>query len=346
MSADDSDPLDSDNFNCIDYINKKFPTEESLNHLDTFIVGITSQISTLDEELSKSIQSQTIAGEIASKEIIEASNAIQELFDKITDIKSKASQSEHMVQEICSDIKKLDYAKNHLQVSMTALKRIQMLINAIGQLQKLSDECNYREAALVLDAIKQIIQHFEKHQSIPIIIDIKERLDIIQDSLKIRVSKNFAELSHLVDTVADVSDITLSNITPSKFNNDDQSINSSIVDSCLIVDALGKSFRQTILNNFIQQQLQSYETIFGSNNKSNFTLDLIERRFFCNSSNNLIYRLPSGNELNVYRRLEMPYLLLILITFVLNCLLIYYKDIMISLYVRRESQRWDVNSCY
>lgn len=47
----------------------------------------------------------------------------------------KASQSERMVQEICADIKKLDYAKTHLQASITALKRLQMLITAIGQLE-------------------------------------------------------------------------------------------------------------------------------------------------------------------------------------------------------------------
>jgi hypothetical protein len=34
-----------------------------------------------------------------------------------------ASQSEKMVQEICADIKKLDYAKNHLQTSITSLNR-------------------------------------------------------------------------------------------------------------------------------------------------------------------------------------------------------------------------------
>ena len=40
-----------------------------------------------------------------------------------------------MVQEICADIKKLDYAKTHLQSSITALKRLQMLITAVGQLE-------------------------------------------------------------------------------------------------------------------------------------------------------------------------------------------------------------------
>ena len=69
------------------------------------------------------------------QDILEAQVSIEELFEKIRDIKLKASQSESMVQEICADIKKLDYAKNHLQVSITSLNRLQMLINAVGQLE-------------------------------------------------------------------------------------------------------------------------------------------------------------------------------------------------------------------
>lgn len=57
---------------------------------------------------------------------------IQELFGKINEIRRKAEQSEVMVQEICRDIKKLDYAKKHLTYTITALRRLAMLINAVG----------------------------------------------------------------------------------------------------------------------------------------------------------------------------------------------------------------------
>lgn len=66
---------------------------------------------------------------------METQGSINDLFQKISDIKLKASQSEKMVQEICADIKKLDYAKNHLQTSITSLNRLQMLISAVGQLE-------------------------------------------------------------------------------------------------------------------------------------------------------------------------------------------------------------------
>lgn len=55
------------------------------------------------------------------------SRELQELNGHIQEIKTKADQSEAMVQEICRDIKKLDYAKKHLTSTITALRRLGML---------------------------------------------------------------------------------------------------------------------------------------------------------------------------------------------------------------------------
>ena len=54
---------------------------------------------------------------------------MQELMYKIREIKTKAEQSETMVQEICRDIKKLDFAKKHITTTITALHRLTMLGN-------------------------------------------------------------------------------------------------------------------------------------------------------------------------------------------------------------------------
>jgi len=61
------DILDSSDFNPIQFINQKFPTETSLDLLDTFLTGISSQISSLDEEISKAVQAQSKAGEQATR---------------------------------------------------------------------------------------------------------------------------------------------------------------------------------------------------------------------------------------------------------------------------------------
>ncbi len=264
-----TDPLDDNNFDVISFINSRFPTENSLNELDTYVIGIGSQISVLVDEISKAVQTQSIAGQQASKDLLEAQTSIQDLFTKINDIKLKASQSEKMVQEICADIKKLDYAKTHLQTSITSLKRLQMLITAVGQLELLAQEYQYRETANLLDAVKQLLAHFDKYNLIPLISDIRTRVDVIQIDLKKHVHYAFREIGQLVDTVSDLNSAVYSEL-PGNMK--------SLSDACLVVDALGILARKELLDEFVQLQLVPYEKLFGPD-KQHFTLDQVERRW-------------------------------------------------------------------
>lgn len=61
------DPLDSADFDPVSFINQRFPTEASLDGLDTFVAAVNSQIATLDEEISKSIQTQSVSGKQATQ---------------------------------------------------------------------------------------------------------------------------------------------------------------------------------------------------------------------------------------------------------------------------------------
>jgi hypothetical protein len=63
----------------------------------------------------------------------------------------------------------------------------------------------YREAANLLDAVKQLMTHFDKYISIPLISEIQDRVDSIQKSLKIHVHTSFRDIGKILETVADVS---------------------------------------------------------------------------------------------------------------------------------------------
>eukprot|EP01041_Mallomonas_annulata_P011803 gene11803-24725_t len=267
------DILDRTDFDPVKYINQKFPNEQSLDYLDTFLVGIGSQISALDDEISKAVQAQSKAGEQASRDISEAQTSITELFEKIHDIKSKASQSERMVQEICADIKKLDYAKTHLQSTITSLKRLQMLITAVGQLELMASEYHYREVANLYDAVKQLLTHFDRYTSVPKITEVKGRVDAIQSDLRRHVHSSFRELGQLVDSVSSDAD------TP---NDDSYSSGGSgakaLADACMVVDALGPAARLDLLEEFVQLQMLPYEKHFAPG-KSYFSLDQVDQRW-------------------------------------------------------------------
>ncbi|KAF4033636.1 Vps53-like [Phytophthora infestans] len=147
------DLLDRPEFDAREFINRNFPDEQSLGDIGDFVSRLRGRMKELDDSLSQASQDQSLAAHQALLDLKEAKTASQQLFHKIHDIRGKAEQSEVMVQEICRDIKQLDYAKRHLQTTLTALKRLHMLVNAVDQLEFMSSQRNYREAASSLKAV-------------------------------------------------------------------------------------------------------------------------------------------------------------------------------------------------
>ena len=90
--------------------------------------------------------------------------AIDALFGRIKEIKSKAEQSELMVAEICKDIKQLDYAKQHLQDTITALKKLHMMVTAVEQLKNYTEQRQYQDASHLLAAVKSLLSHFDRYR--------------------------------------------------------------------------------------------------------------------------------------------------------------------------------------
>ena len=114
--------------------------------VEPLIAKLKLKIRRVDADILDSVRSQSTSGSQAKADLHAAQQAIsvrsvlccasavadscgwlQELNGHIQEIKSKADQSEAMVQEICRDIKKLDFAKKNLTSTITALRRLGML---------------------------------------------------------------------------------------------------------------------------------------------------------------------------------------------------------------------------
>jgi cysteinyl-tRNA synthetase len=89
-----------------------------------------------------------------------------------------------MVHDITQDVKSLDYAKRHLTSSVTVLKRLQMLVTAVDQLETMSKNKQYKESAQLLQAVIQLMQHFRTYKSVPQIAQLSERINALQKELE------------------------------------------------------------------------------------------------------------------------------------------------------------------
>mmetsp|Transcript_6722 Transcript_6722/g.8843 ORF Transcript_6722/g.8843 Transcript_6722/m.8843 type:complete len:874 (+) Transcript_6722:83-2704(+) len=264
-------PLEAPDFDPISFINQQFPSEESLDRLDPFIGQTAVSLADLDEEISKAVEAQSQAGQQAAGDIEDAKGAIIDLFDKIADIKEKAKQSEIMVQDICKDIKQLDYAKQHLQDTITALKRLHMLVTAVDQLKDRAAQRHYREAANLVDAVKQLLTHFESYSAVPKIAELKETYASIRKDLTEQIFKAFNKVGQIASNVADAESFELSNqVTPGEFR--------SLAEACLVVDALGPEARARQVKQYCGDQLMFYANIFRKEGDA-ASLDQVDRRF-------------------------------------------------------------------
>lgn len=125
------DPLDAIDFDPVEYINKAFPDEASLDNLDEVIRRMSVKVKRLDNEIVSSVRAQMDSSASGKQELESAQASIRELAIKIQDIKEKAEASGKLVNEICKDIKSLDYAKTNLTVSINVLEKLQMLCKLI-----------------------------------------------------------------------------------------------------------------------------------------------------------------------------------------------------------------------
>lgn len=235
-----------------------FPTEASLSGVEPLMQKIHSEIRRVDAGILAAVRQQSNSRTKAKEDLAAATHAVEELMYKIREIKSKAEQSETMVQEICRDIKKLDFAKKHITTTITALHRLTMLVSAVEQLQVMASKRQYKEAAAQLEAVNQLCSHFEAYRDIPKITELREKFKNIKQLLKSHVFSDFSSLGTGKET-------------------EEANLLQHLSDACLVVDALEPSVREELVNNFCSRELTSYEQIFEGAELAK--LDKTERRY-------------------------------------------------------------------
>eukprot|EP00252_Welwitschia_mirabilis_P001763 TRINITY_DN11706_c0_g1_i1.p1 TRINITY_DN11706_c0_g1~~TRINITY_DN11706_c0_g1_i1.p1 ORF type:complete len:829 (+),score=191.73 TRINITY_DN11706_c0_g1_i1:175-2661(+) len=247
-----------DKSNTLEYINQMFPTEASLSGVEPMMQKIQNEIRQVDAQILAAVRQQSNSGSKAKEDLAAATQAIKELMDKIREIKNKAEQSEAMVQEICRDIKKLDFAKKHITTTITALHRLTMLVSAVEQLQQMASKRHYKEAAGQLEAVNQLCGHFEAYRDVPKISELRDQFKGIKKMLKSHIFSDFSSLG-------------------TARLKEDAALMQQLADACLVVDALEAPVKEELIKNVCNKELMTYQQIFEGTEVAK--LDKAERRY-------------------------------------------------------------------
>ena len=246
-----------DDYDPIDHLNAIFSHPSTLSSVTATSRALQTYQDDLDDEID-SLEEQQAISNAECLERMQASKAeLADLFKKIESVRERALQTEKNITEMTADIKQLDNTKKNLTLSMTALKRLQMLTTAYEQLRVLIQTRQYRECAQLLQAVIQLMAHFKSYRSIDQIATL---------------SRNVADLQReLLEQVCEDFEITFARSEiPQK--------RGMLHEACLVVDALGDAARSRLVTWYCNTQLREYRQVFRGNEEAG-SLDNISRRY-------------------------------------------------------------------
>lgn len=193
-----SDSLDSPDFNVTEWINKKFPTEESLVNVDEEVENIRSEIKRLDEQIVLEVSQQSKLGESGREALISANQTVGGLIEKIREIKKKATEAEMMVHEITDDIQDLDIAKTNLTATIRALTQLNNIVTRIDQVKQMVSTHQYDDVAGSIESINDMLALFDEYKQIPKISKLHNETEQLSKDLKNQIfSELFQDVSQL-----------------------------------------------------------------------------------------------------------------------------------------------------
>ncbi|KAI4158853.1 MAG: hypothetical protein LQ342_007089 [Letrouitia transgressa] len=249
--------LESAEYNPIDDLNAIFSHPSTLSSVSKAAKALRQHQDELDKDISELVFKQATSDSESVRRIQTAKSDLAELFQKVEGVRERAIRTEEAITEMTADIKRLDNTKRNLTLSMTALKRLQMLTTAYDQLRALSSSRQYKECTQLLQAVIQLMTYFKSYRSIDQIAILGRNVSDLQRQLLEQVCEDF--------------EVTFAKAEVTQRRG-------MLAEACLVMDALGENARSRLVTWYCNTQLREYRQVFRGNEEAG-SLDNISRRY-------------------------------------------------------------------
>lgn len=257
MNGAPAQSLNAVDFDPIDHLNTIFSHPSTLNSIKTTASALQNHQDDLSSSISELVATQAYSNDSSLQRMQSAKAELAVLFRKIESVRTRAIETEQTITSMTADIKRLDGTKRNLTLSMTALKRLQMLTTAYEQLRGLARTRQYRDCASLLQAVLQLMRHFNSYRSIDQIATLSRNVADLQRELLEQVCEDF-EIAFAKGEVGSKKQM--------------------LAEACLVMDALGENARARLVTWYVNTQLREYRQVFRGNDEAG-SLDNIGRRY-------------------------------------------------------------------
>lgn len=241
----------------IEHLDSIFSHPSTLSSVSDVASQLQIYQDDLDDEIADAIEKQSASDVDSLKRAQNTKVELAELFQKVESVRKRAIETEEAITEMTADIKKLDNTKKNLTLSMTALKRLQMLTNAYEQLKGLSSSRQYKECAQMLQAVLQLMAHFKTYRSIDQIATLSRNVSDLQRELLEQICEDF-EMAFAKGEVGQRKTM--------------------LAEACLVMDALGDNAKSRLITWYCNTQLREYRHLFRGSEEAG-SLENISMRY-------------------------------------------------------------------
>jgi hypothetical protein len=241
----------------IDHLNAIFSHPSTLDSINQTAAALQTHQHDLSTSISDLVATQAYGDDSSLARMQSSKAELAVLFRKIESVRTRAIETEQTITSMTADIKRLDGTKRNLTLSMTALKRLQMLTTAYEQLRGLAKSRQYKECASLLSAVLQLMRHFNSYRSIDQIATLSRNVADLQRELLEQVCEDF-EIAFAKGEVGSKKAV--------------------LSEACLVMEALGENARARLVTWYVNTQLREYRQVFRGNDEAG-SLDNIGRRF-------------------------------------------------------------------
>lgn len=241
----------------VEHLNTIFSHPSTLSSAPTVSNALKARQHVLGSSIDQLVSAQAASDASSLARMRAAQQELGVLFSKIDSVRERALATEQAITSMTADIKRLDGTKRNLTLSMTALKRLQMLTTAYEQLRGLVKTRQYRECAQLLQAVLQLMAHFKSYRSIDQIAALGHKISELQRELLEQVCEDF-ELAFARGQVGQKKVM--------------------LREACEVLDALGENARARLVTWYTNTMLREYRQIFRGNDEAG-SLDNISRRY-------------------------------------------------------------------
>lgn len=199
---------------------------------------------------------------------------MRQIAESVHEIKSRSEQATSITRSILGDARSVSGTNNALDEYCFALKQLRKLMDSIGEIEReITDNTQYGYYRMVADMlvdVKEEMKYFAPFAAIPKVIELKEKVQIIEDELKRQIHWALREIGELVENDASGNPVPTGSAEPSAHLQ-------SLQDMYLVVEVLGEACRRDILERLSQLQLIAYEKKFQAGKQFSGLTNLDQR---------------------------------------------------------------------